>query len=375
MKKRVIFIDRDGTLIKEPDDDYQLDTLEKLEFIPGVFRNLHKLRNFTDYELVLVTNQDGLGTGSFPEADFRPPHEKFLTAFRNEGVEFHAEHIDPSMPGDESPNRKPGTGMLTRYLKGEYDLAGSFVIGDRMTDIELARNLGARGILYGVPGMEKVLRENDLEQSVVLVSDDWDEIYRFIRSDLRRSCVSRVTGETEITVELSLDGEGRTEISTGLGFFDHMLEQIGRHGGLDLTVKASGDLQVDEHHTIEDTAITLGEAFLEALGDKRGIERYAFVLPMDDALASVALDLGGRSWIEWSVEFKREKIGDVPTEMFFHFFKSFSDAAKCNLNIRAEGENEHHKIESVFKAFARAIKMAVKLDPESHALPTTKGKL
>jgi imidazoleglycerol-phosphate dehydratase/histidinol-phosphatase len=375
MKKRVIFLDRDGTLIKEPADDYQLDSLEKLEFTPGVFRNLHKLRNFTDYELVVVTNQDGLGTGSFPEADFAPSHEKFLTAFRNEGVVFEAEHIDPSLPEEDSPNRKPRTGMLTRYMKGEYDLANSFVIGDRMTDIELARNLGARGILFGTPGMTKVLEEKGLNQHVALVSDNWDDIYRFIRSNLRSSRVTRVTGETEITVELSLDGEGRTDISTGLGFFDHMLEQLGRHGGLDLSVKVSGDLQVDEHHTIEDTAITLGEAFLEALGDKRGIERYAFVLPMDDALASVAIDLGGRPWMEWEVDFKREMIGDVPTEMFFHFFKSFTDAAKCNLNIKAQGDNEHHKIEAVFKGFARTVKMAVKLDPENNALPSTKGKL
>ena len=375
MKKRVIFLDRDGTLIKEPAGDYQLDTLEKLEFTPGVFRNLHKLRNYTDYELVLVTNQDGLGTGSFPDSDFAPPHEKFLTAFRNEGVVFEAEHIDPSIPQEDSPNRKPRTGMLTRYMKGEYDLANSFVIGDRLTDIELARNLGARGILFGAPGMAKVLEEKGLNQHVALLSDDWDDIYRFIRSDLRSSRVTRVTGETEITVELSLDGEGRTDISTGLGFFDHMLEQLGRHGGLDLSVKASGDLQVDEHHTIEDTAITLGEAFLEALGDKRGIERYAFVLPMDDALASVAIDLGGRPWMEWEVDFKREMIGDVPTEMFFHFFKSFTDAAKCNLNIKARGDNEHHKIEAVFKGFARTVKMAVKLDPENNALPSTKGKL
>lgn len=375
MKKRAIFLDRDGTLIKEPPGDFQVDSLEKLEFIPGVFRNLYKLKNYTAYELVMVSNQDGLGTDAFPEADFRPVHEKFLTAFRNEGVEFDAVHIDPSLPADGSPNRKPQTGMLTRYMEGGYDLAGSFVIGDRMTDMELARNLGCRGILFGTENMTGVLKEKELDQYAVLVSDQWDDIYRFIRSDLRKSRVTRVTGETEITVELSLDGEGRTRISTGLGFLDHMLEQLGKHGGLDLMVKASGDLQVDEHHTMEDTAITLGEAFLEALGDKRGIGRYAFQLPMDDALASVALDLGGRSWMEWDVEFRREKIGDVPTEMFFHFFKSFTDAARCNLNIKAEGENEHHKIEAVFKAFARAVKSAVKLDPENNALPTTKGKL
>lgn len=375
MKTRVIFLDRDGTLIKEPSDDYQLDSLEKLEFLPGVFRNLYKLRQFTGYELVVVSNQDGMGTASFPEVDFRLPHDKFITAFSNEGVEFDAVHIDPSLPEDQSPNRKPRTGMLTGYMEGDYDLKNSFVIGDRITDIELAKNLGARGIMYGGEGMKEELSKRGLSEHTSLVSDDWDHIYRFIRSDMRRSKVKRVTGETEISVELSLDGEGRTEISTGLGFLDHMLEQLGRHGGVDLMVKATGDLNVDEHHTIEDTAITLGEAFLEALGNKRGIERYAFVLPMDDALASVAMDFGGRPWIEWQVEFKRERIGDVPTEMFFHFFKSFSDAARCNLNIKATGNNEHHMIESVFKGFAKAIRMAVMLDTDSNRLPTTKGKL
>lgn len=375
MKKRVIFLDRDGTLIKEPPEDYQVDSLEKLEFLPGVFRNMHKIRVFTDYELVLVTNQDGLGTELFPSSDFQVPHDKFLSAFRNEGVEFDAEHIDPSLPAEGSPNRKPGTGMLTRYMDGSYDLAGSLVIGDRITDMELARNLGAKGIFYGPGKMSHEISEKGLETDVVLVSDNWDEICNYIRSGLRKSRVTRRTGETDITVDISLDGEGRTDISTGLGFFDHMLDQLGRHGGLDLAVKASGDLHVDEHHTIEDTAITLGTAFREALGDKVGIERYAFVLPMDDALASVALDLGGRPWVEWNVSFKREMIGDVPTEMFYHFFKSFTDAAECNLNISAEGGNEHHKVEAVFKAFARAVKGAVKLDHDSMALPTTKGKL
>jgi len=375
MKKRVIFLDRDGTLVKEPPLDYQLDSLEKLEFIPGVFRNLYKLRNFTDYQLVIVSNQDGLGTDSFPMEDFTPAHEKFLTAFRNEGVEFDAEHIDPSMPEENSPNRKPQTGMLTVYLEGDYDLENSFVIGDRMTDMELARNLGASGIFYGPASMSKEIAEKGHSGSVALVSDDWDQIYRFIRAGLRRSKISRVTGETDISIELSLDGEGKTDISTGLGFFDHMLDQLGRHGGMDLSVAVKGDLNVDEHHTIEDAAIALGEAFRKALGDKRGIERYAFTLPMDDALVTVALDLGGRPWIEWDVHFKREMIGDVPTEMFFHFFKSFTDGALCNLNIKAEGGNEHHMIEAIFKGFARAIKNAVKLDPESNALPTTKGKL
>jgi imidazoleglycerol-phosphate dehydratase/histidinol-phosphatase len=375
MKKRVIFLDRDGTLIKEPPEDYQVDSLEKLEFEPGVFRNLYKIRVFTDYELVLVSNQDGRGTDSFPEASFLAPHRKFLTAFRNEGVEFDAEHIDPSMPEEDSQDRKPGTGMLGQYMQGDYDLGASWVIGDRLTDMELAKNLGTRGILY-VP-LERAGEPEikDLSDHVALVSQSWDEIFSFIRSSLRSSRKKRITGETEITVELSLDGEGRTDISTGLGFFDHMLEQLGRHGGLNLAIKAKGDLHVDEHHTIEDTAITLGEAFREALGDKRGIERFASVLPMDDALASVALDLGGRPWLEWDVEFTREKIGDVPTEMFFHFFKSFTDGALCNLNIQGKGENEHHKIEAVFKCFARAVKLAVKLDPDNQALPTTKGKL
>ena len=375
MKKRVIFLDRDGTLIKEPPDDYQVDSLEKLEFLPGVFRNLYKLRQYTDYELVVVSNQDGMGTPSFPEDDFKLPHDKFISAFKNEGVSFDAVHIDPSLPAEQSPNRKPGTGMLSGYIQGDYDLENSFVIGDRITDIEMAKNLGSKAIVYGDQEMMEMLREKGLSTHIALVSDDWDNIYRFIRADLRRSRVKRVTGETEITVEVSLDGEGRTDISTGLGFFDHMLDQLGRHGGLDLMVKATGDLNVDEHHTIEDTALALGEAILEALGNKKGVERYSFVLPMDDALATVALDFGGRSWIEWNVDFSREMIGDVPTEMFFHFFKSFSDAAKCNLNIESTGKNEHHKIESVFKGFAKAIKKAAMLDPDSNRLPTTKGKL
>ena len=375
MKKRVIFLDRDGTLIKEPPDDYQVDSLEKLEFLPGVFRNLYKLRQYTDYELVVISNQDGMGTPSFPEDDFKLPHDKFISAFKNEGVSFDAVHIDPSLPAEQSPNRKPGTGMLSGYIQGDYDLENSFVIGDRITDIELAKNLGSKAIVYGDQEMMEMLREKGLSTHIALVSDDWDNIYRFIRADLRKSRVKRVTGETEITVEVSLDGEGRTDISTGLGFFDHMLDQLGRHGGLDLMVKATGDLNVDEHHTIEDTALALGEAILEALGNKKGVERYSFVLPMDDALATVALDFGGRSWIEWNVDFSREMIGDVPTEMFFHFFKSFSDAAKCNLNIQATGKNEHHKIESVFKGFAKAIKKAAMLDPDSNRLPTTKGKL
>jgi imidazoleglycerol-phosphate dehydratase/histidinol-phosphatase len=374
-KKRVLFLDRDGTLIREPEGDCQVDSLEKLEFTPGVFRNLYKLRHFTPYELVIVSNQDGLGTSSFPEEAFRVPQEKMLTAFRNEGIYFDAIHIDPSLPGENSPNRKPRTGMLTRYLDGEYDLEHSYVIGDRLTDLELARNLGTRGILYGTEELKRTLEDKGLAGTCSLISSDWDQICRFLRSELRRSVVRRVTGETRILVELSLDGEGRTEISTGLGFFDHMLEQLGRHGGVDLVIKAEGDLHVDEHHTIEDTALALGEAFAGAMGDKSGMERYAFVLPMDDALAQVAIDFGGRPWIQWKVGFRRERIGEVPTEMFFHFFKSFTDAARCNLSIEAEGDNEHHKIEAIFKGFARTIRQAVKIDPESNQLPTTKGML
>ncbi|MDF1574233.1 MAG: bifunctional histidinol-phosphatase/imidazoleglycerol-phosphate dehydratase HisB [Bacteroidales bacterium] len=373
--KKVLFIDRDGTLIKEPPVDFQVDSLEKLVFMPGVFRNLYKLRQYTDYELVVVSNQDGLGTAAFPEEDFRAPHEKFLQAFRNEGVEFDAIHLDPSLPEENSPKRKPRTGMLSSYMQGEYDLENSFVIGDRITDMELAKNLGARGIFLNTEEAAEEMESAGVAGYVSLICQEWDEIYHFIRTRQRSATVRRSTSETEISVRLSLDGEGRTAISTGLGFFDHMLDQIGRHGGMDLDIEVRGDLHVDEHHTIEDTAIALGEAFLQALGDKRGIERYAFVLPMDDSLASVAIDFGGRPWIEWNAKFSRDKIGDMPTEMFYHFFKSFSDAAKCNLNMEVKGKNEHHKIEGLFKAFARALAKAVKLDPESMRLPSTKGKL
>lgn len=375
MKKRALFLDRDGTLIVEPESDLQVDSLEKLEFIPGVFRNLHRIRQLTPFELIMVSNQDGMGTDTYPEEEFRIPQEKMLTAFRNEGIIFDAIHIDPSMPEDNSPNRKPRTGMLARYMEGSYDLDRSFVIGDRITDIELAKNLGAKGILYGEDKMVEVIENEGLTPYCSLVSNDWDRIFAFLRADLRRSRVHRVTGETDVLVELSLDGTGRCDISTGLGFFDHMLEQLGRHGGLDLTVKANGDLHVDEHHTMEDTALTLGEAFAEAIGDKRGMERYGFMLPMDDSLARVAIDFGGRSWIRWKVDFKRERVGDVPTEMFFHFFKSFTDAARCNLSVEVEGENDHHMIEAVFKGVARAIREAVRIDPDSDRLPTTKGKL
>lgn len=373
--KKVLFLDRDGTLIKEPPVDYQVDSLEKLEFMPGVFRNLYKLRHFTDFELVVVSNQDGMGTDAFPEKAFAAPHEKFLEAFRNEGVEFDAVYMDPSLPEENSPNRKPGTGMLKEYMQGGYDLENSFVVGDRITDIELAKNLGARGILLGDDNIRMELEAAGVAAYAEQICSDWDQIYRFIRTRQRSAVVERKTNETEIFVALSLDGEGNTSISTGLGFFDHMLDQLGRHGGVDLEVQVKGDLHVDEHHTIEDTAIALGEAFLQALGNKRGIERYAFVLPMDDSLATVAIDFGGRPWIEWKAEFKREKIGEMPTEMFYHFFKSFSDAAKCNLNMEVTGSNEHHMIEGLFKAFAKAVGKAVRFDPDSNQLPTTKGKL
>ncbi len=371
--KRVIFIDRDGTLLVEPPIDYQIDSLEKLEFIPGVFRNLYLISKFTDYELVIVSNQDGMGTEQFPEEAFKAPHDKFIKAFENEGVIFDNILIDPSLPEENSPNRKPATGMMSAYINGDYDLENSYVIGDRKTDIELARNLGTKAIFYG--DKEKEIGSNELENVCMLKTNSWDEIYSFIRSGLRRGVVSRKTNETSINIELSLDGSGKADIETGLGFFDHMLEQIAKHGNFDLTVKTKGDLHVDEHHTIEDTGIALGEAFLMALGDKRGISRYGFTLPMDDSLANVAVDFGGRSWLIWEAEFNREKVGDLPTEMFYHFFKSFSDASKSNLNIKAEGNNEHHKIEAIFKAFSRSLKGAVELEKNSDKLPSTKGIL
>ena len=375
MKQKVLFIDRDGTLVVEPPVDYQLDSLEKLEFCPGVFRNLHSIRKYTDYLLVIVSNQDGMGTDAFPENDFLPPHEKFLNAFENEGVIFDEILIDPSMPEDQSPNRKPKTGMLTKYLNGDYDLANSFVIGDRITDIQLAKNLGTKAVFYGSAKKAEVLDKDGLKEYCTLVTDSWDEINRFIRSSMRQGSVNRNTNETRIEIQLSLDGSGTSDISTGLGFFDHMLDQIARHGNFDLKIKVEGDLHVDEHHTVEDTGLALGEAFLMALGNKKGINRYGFTLPMDDSLASVAVDFGGRPWLVWEANFNREKIGDVPTELFSHFFKSFTDTSKSNLNIKAEGDNEHHKIEAIFKAFSKALRGAVTLDPESDSLPTTKGAL
>ncbi len=372
MKPRVLFIDRDGTLIAEPPVDLQVDSLEKLEFMPAVFRNMYNIRKHTGYKLVIVSNQDGRGTASFPEESFLKPHEAFLRAFENEGVVFDAIHIDPSMPEDKSPDRKPGTGMLKEYMTGEYDLENSYVIGDRLTDMELAKNLGTKGILYGGEEKRDQLREKGLADICVLMTDDWNEIYRYVRAAVRSSKVSRATRETVIEVSLSLDGNGQSDISTGLGFFDHMLEQIAKHGNFNLDVSVEGDLYVDEHHTIEDTALALGEAFSKALGDKKGIYRYGFILPMDDSLAQVAVDFGGRPWTVWDVTFKREFIGDVPTEMIF---KSLADASKSNLNIKAEGENEHHKAEAIFKAFSKALRGAVALDPESDSLPSTKGVL
>jgi imidazoleglycerol-phosphate dehydratase / histidinol-phosphatase len=375
IKQRVLFIDRDGTLVVEPPLDYQLDSLEKLEFCPGVFRNLYQIRKTTDYLLVVVSNQDGLGTPAFPEKDFFPPQEKMIRAFRNEGVTFDEILIDPSMPEDQSPNRKPGTGMLKKYLDGNYDLENSFVLGDRITDIQLAKNLGTRGIFYGDEHKVEELKRAGLENECALITGSWDEISRFIRSSMRTGTVKRTTNETNIEIHLSLDGSGNSDISTGLGFFDHMLEQIARHGNFDLKVRVQGDLHVDEHHTVEDTGLALGETFLLALGNKRGINRYGFTLPMDDSLASVAVDFGGRPWLVWDAEFTRERVGDVPTELFSHFFKSFSDTSRSNLNIKAEGENEHHKIEAIFKAFSKALRGAVALDQYSDSLPSTKGSL
>lgn len=374
--KRALFIDRDGTLVIEPPVDYQLDSLEKLEFYPGVFRNLYFIRKQLPFELVMVTNQDGLGTPSFPEDTFWPAHNKMMQALEGEAILFSDVLIDRSFPEENSPNRKPRTGMLSRYLTGEYDLENSYVIGDRLTDVQLAKNLGSKAIwLYNGEDAGALLEEQGLKDCCVLATSSWDKISEYLFAGERRAIVQRTTKETDIYVEINLDGKGRTEVSTGLGFFDHMLDQIGKHSGIDLVVKVKGDLAVDEHHTIEDTAIALGEAIYQALGSKRGIERYGYSLPMDDCLCSVALDFGGRPWLVWDASFHREKVGDMPTEMFLHFFKSLSDAARMNLNIRAEGENEHHKIEGIFKALARAIKMAIKRDVFNFELPSTKGVL
>lgn len=375
-KKKILFIDRDGTLIIEPPVDFQVDSLEKLEFYPGVFQNLSKIADLLDFELVMVTNQDGLGTDSFPEDTFWPAQNKMLRALENEGITFSDILIDRSFPEDNAPTRKPRTGLLTKYLQDDYDLTNSFVIGDRLTDVELAKNMGCKAIYLNNSegGLDELLAAG-LETVCALCTDNWSEVAQYLFTSERCATVQRHTAETQITVSINLDGKGICDIQTGLHFFDHMLEQIGRHSGCDLLVKVDGDLQVDEHHTIEDTAIVLGEALKKALGDKRGIERYGFCLPMDDCLAQVTLDFGGRSWLMWEADFKREMIGDMPTEMFYHFFKSFSDAAACNLNIKAEGNNEHHKIEGIFKALARAIRVAIRKDPFNNRLPSTKEML
>ncbi len=377
---RLLFIDRDGTLIKEAPPTYQVDSWDKLEFYPGVFYYLSRIVSELDYQLVMITNQDGLGSSSFPEENFRPIQQHIMKSFANEGINFFAVHIDKSLASENKPTRKPGTAMLGDYFSNPaYDLSNSFVIGDRITDVMLAKNIGCRAIwLNNDPalGAEEIKTEVEkLRKTVALETKKWKDVYEFLKLGQRILRHQRNTHETKINIELNLDGTGTSSIQTGLNFFDHMLEQLSRHSGIDLTINVEGDLYIDEHHTIEDTAIALGEAFHTALGNKRGIERYGFMLPMDDCLAQVALDFGGRSWLVWDLDFKREKIGDVPTEMFCHFFRSFSDAAKCNLNIKAEGENEHHKIESVFKALARSIRMAVKRGPGNMVIPTTKGVL
>jgi imidazoleglycerol-phosphate dehydratase/histidinol-phosphatase len=377
--KKVLFIDRDGTMVLEP-EGYQLDSLDKLEFYPKSFQYLAKIANELEYELVMVTNQDGLGTDSFPEDTFWPTQNFILRAFENEGVLFDDIFVDRSFPEDNAPTRKPRTGMLMKYIDNPaYDLANSFVLGDRLTDVELAKNLGAKAIFLnttdGAGTTEIVSKREELDSIISLQSTDWREIYEFLKLELRSATISRKTNETDIYIHLNLDGTGKSKIETGIAFFDHMLDQIARHGQMDLEILVKGDLEVDEHHTIEDTAIALGEVFAKALGNKLGIERYGFCLPMDDCLAQVAIDFGGRNWLVWETEFKREMVGKMPTEMFLHFFKSFSDGAKANINIKAEGLNEHHKIEAIFKAFAKAIKVAVKRDTDKMILPSTKGML
>ncbi|HFK5506526.1 bifunctional histidinol-phosphatase/imidazoleglycerol-phosphate dehydratase HisB [Elizabethkingia anophelis] len=376
--KKVLFIDRDGTLVLEP-EDYQVDSFTKLEFYPEVFQYLSKVAKELDYELVMVTNQDGLGTDVHPEENFWPVHQFIIKALENEDIYFSEVLIDKTFPSENAPTRKPNTGLLTRYINNpEYDLQNSYVIGDRITDVKLAKNLDSKGIFIANDeelGAEEISKEESLEQYIALKTTSWKAIYEFLKLESRTASVERNTNETKIKINLNLDGTGKSNIQTGLGFFDHMLDQIARHGQMDLDIKVSGDLEVDEHHTIEDTAIALGEVFSTALGNKLGIERYGFTLPMDDCLAQVAIDFGGRNWLVWNADFKREKIGEMPTEMFYHFFKSFTDGARANLNIKAEGKNEHHKIEAIFKAFAKAIKSAVKRDPEKMILPSTKGML
>jgi len=375
---KILFIDRDGTLNLEPEDE-QVDSFAKLKFYPRALYYLSKIAKELDYKLVMVTNQDGLGTPSHPEENFWPIQNFIVDTYAAEGVVFDEIVIDKTFAKDNAPTRKPGTALLTKYLDGSYDLQNSFVIGDRLNDIVLAKNLGAKGIYIrnndSLGSAENLDKYETLSDIIALETKNWEDIYTFLRGGARTVKHERKTNETDISIKLDLDGTGKAKIDTGLNFFDHMLDQIARHGGMDLEIIAKGDLHIDEHHTVEDTGIALGEAFAKAIGNKLGIERYGFCLPMDDCLAQVAIDFGGRNWIVWDAEFKRERVGDVPTEMFFHFFKSFSDAAKCNLNVKAEGENEHHKIEAIFKAFAKAIKMAVKRDAEKMVLPSTKGVL
>jgi imidazoleglycerol-phosphate dehydratase/histidinol-phosphatase len=378
--KKVLFIDRDGTLIEEYPPTYQIDRFDKLIFYPHVFKYMAKIAEELNYELVMVSNQDGMGTPHFPAEEFWPVHNLIMSTFANEGVVFSKELIDPSFPEDNSPNRKPRTGMFKEYINNpKYDIPNSYVIGDRITDVQLAVNLGCKAIWLkknaDLGSKEVTSSKEELEKTVALTTQHWKDIYEFLKLGQRKLTHVRKTSETDIFIELNLDGSGKANIHTGLGFFDHMLDQIARHGLIDLTVLSKGDLHIDEHHTVEDTGIALGEAIAKALGNKKGIERYGFVLPMDETEAKVLIDFGGRNWIVWNADFSRESIGDVPTEMFFHFFKSFSDAAKCNLNIECRGENEHHKIEAIFKAFAKAIKMAVKRDPLKDYLPSTKGVL
>ena len=375
-KQRVLFIDRDGTLIVEPPIDYQVDSLEKLELVPGALRAMHFIASRLPFKLVMVTNQDGLGTDSFPEDTFWPAHNKMLRTFENEGITFDDIIIDRTFEHENKPTRKPGPALLGEYLSGDYDLENSFVIGDRLSDVQLAKNLGCKAILLrDIDDVASEFNEKGLSETTSIVTTSWDKVSEFLQGGSRQATVTRNTSETKIEVSVDLDGTGKCQISTGLGFFDHMLEQIGRHSGIDLKIQTIGDLHVDEHHTIEDTAIALGDALRQALGDKRGIERYGYVLPMDDCLCTVAIDFGGRPWLVWDAEFKREKIGDMPTEMFLHFFKSLSDSARMNLFIRAEGTNEHHKIEGIFKGLARAIKMAIRRDIFKYTLPSTKGTL
>lgn len=363
MAKKVLFIDRDGTIIKEP-EDFQIDSFEKLEFLPFALNNLSKIARELDYELVMVSNQDGLGTDSFPEDTFHPVQNFIIKTLKNEGVKFSEIYIDPSFEYEIKPTRKPGIAMLEKYVYGNYDLANSYVIGDRKTDVQLAVNLGTKSILIN----------KEIEINATFIATDWNEIYQYLKALPRIGKKRRTTLETDISVKINLDGTGKSKIDTGLPFFNHMSEQIAKHGNVDLEISVKGDLHIDEHHTIEDTALAFGDAFLQALGSKKAIERYGFLLPMDDCLAQVAIDFGGRPWLVWEADFKREKIGDMPTEMFYHFFKSFSDQARCNINIKAEGENEHHKIESIFKAFAKTIKMAVS-KTENYNIPSTKGTI